>query len=286
MHKKYSYLKTILAVLAGNTLIAFAVAAFVSTSGIIMGGATGIGLILSHYFPIPLSVSVLIINLILFVLGTVTLGKTFAFATVASTFIYPAALHVFQAIPATQSITSEPMLCAIFGSLLLGLAVGIIIRSGGSTGGTDIIAMVINKYTHANMSAVLYLVDGTVLLIQASFSNTEQVLYGILFLIIQMLVLNKAMLAGRTQIQLMIISDKYDYIRSNLLNVQDVGVTFLQIEKGFTGVASKAILCVTSRKKVHRILDMINEIDDNAFITIHEVNEVHGGGFTKARIKL
>ncbi len=269
----------------GNALIAFAVAAFVSSSGLIMGGCTGIGLILVHYLGISLSLAVLGINVLLYVLGSVFLGKSFAIQTLVSTFLYPLFLHLFQSVSFLQSISTEPILCAVIGGCLLGASVGIIDRTGGSTGGTDVIALILNKYTHISVGAMLYVIDGCILLGQALFSDVNQVLYGIVFLLCQIVTLNKLMLAGKTQIQFLIISDQYEAIRKNLLMVQDVGATLLEIEKGMTGVQSKGILCITSRRSVHRITQIIDQVDPKAFVTIHEVNEVRGTGFTSDRVK-
>ncbi len=273
-------------ILIGNILIALAVSAFVSGSGIIMGGSTGISLIVTHYFPqIPLAAAVFLIDLVLFLAGTLFLGKKFAVNTIASTIIYPLSLQIFQQVPLLIHMTEDITLCSVLGGFLLGLGIGLIDRTGGSSGGTDSIALIINKYTHISLGVLIYIIDGSVLLLQAVFSNTDQILYGIIFLIVQTLVLNRAMIAGKVQIQLTIISDRHEEIRRNLLSVQDVGATMFPIEKGFTSNKSSGIICIVPRKKLYDITDMINSVDPMAFITIHEVNEVRGGGFTRARIK-
>ena len=112
---------------------------------------------------------------------------------------------------------------------------------------------------------------GIGLALQVSFSDRNQVLYGILFLILQTLTLNKIIVSGKTQIQLLIMSGHTDAIREQLLHQEDVGVTLFRTESGFTQTESNAILCITSRRKLHSVLDMINETDPDAFITIHEV---------------
>ncbi len=283
----WKFCKSFGIIVIADFMMAFAIAVFVASSGIIMGGFTGVSLIITHYFPsIPLSVCVFFIDLLFFIIGSIFLGKTFAINTAASTFIYPVALWIFQNIPGLQNLTNDLFLCAVLGSLLLGCAVGLIDKTGGSSGGTDIIALIINKYTHIQVGTLLYIIDGCILLMQILFSNTEQILYGIIFLIIQTLALNKAMLAGKTQIQIMIISNKTEEIKQDLLSVQDVGATIIPIEKGFTGQEGSGIICITSRKKVHSITEMIKQLDPLAFITIHEVNEVHGVGFTYDRIDL
>lgn len=161
--------------------------------------------------------------------------------------------------------------------------IGIIDRSGGSSGGTDVIALIIQKYTHRNLGILLYAIDGPVLLLQAMFSNIDQVLYGLLLLMIQVLMMNHTMLSGKVQIQLLIISDHAEAIRRNLLQVQKVGVTVIPIQKGYTHMPGEGLLCITSRKKLHSITEMIQQQDPLAFFTIHEVNEVRGNGFSYTR---
>ena len=163
---------TVGAVLAGNVVLAFTVTAFIVPQGIIMGGATGVGLTIGHYVPLPLSVIVLAVNLALFVLGAGTLGKKFALTTLVSTFAYPAILSVVQRIPAIGALTDNRMLAALYGGALLGIGVGVIVRVGASTGGTDILALVLHKYTHIPVAVLIYGVDFAVLGCQLSFSDT------------------------------------------------------------------------------------------------------------------
>ena len=151
-HMKKSWgktIKTILGVLVGNLVLSFAVAAFTVPNGIIMGGATGIGLTISHYFPVNLSLIILAINAVLFVLGAVFLGKKFALTTIISSFIYPIFLSMVQSIPGIDKVTeNNAMLAALYGGVLLGIGIGLVVRVGASTGGTDILALVLHKWFH------------------------------------------------------------------------------------------------------------------------------------------
>lgn len=199
--------KIILGVLAGNVILAFVVAAFVVPHNIIMGGATGIGLAITHYLPMNLSVVIFIINIVLFLLGAVTLGRTFAVTTIVSTFVYPVFLAVAQSIPGITTLTDNMMLASLYAGLLLGVGIGLVVRQGASTGGTDIIALVLSKYLHGPVAVFMYIVDFIVLGVQVIFSDVEQILYGILTLIIMTMVMNQVVLFGQSQIQLFIISE-------------------------------------------------------------------------------
>ena len=278
------YVSTVAGVLSGNAILAFTVAAFIVPNGIIMGGATGIGLAISHYLPVSLSTIIFALNAVLFVLGALVLGKKFAVATIASTFIYPTFLSVMQKIPGIDSLTDNVLLSTLYAGLLVGLGIGLIVRVGSSTGGTDIVALVFNKWFHLPVAALLYVVDFLILGSQIFFSDTEQIMYGILALMMYTVILNKVMLMGQSQIQLFIISDSYDEIRQRMLEELDAGVTMLHIETGYGKENKKGVLCVIPNRKLYSVKEMIHEIDEKAFITITQNNEVRGRGFSMDRV--
>ncbi|MGN1166571.1 MAG: YitT family protein [Lachnospiraceae bacterium] len=277
-------LETAIGVLVGNIVLAFTVAAFIVPHGIIMGGATGVAITINHYLSLPLSIVVLGVNACLFLLGALTLGKKFIVTTIASTFLYPVCLSIMQAIPGITTLTDNIMLATLYGGAVLGLGVGLIVRVGSSTGGTDIIALVLNKYLHINLAALMYTVDFIVLGAQVLFSDTEQIMYGILMLVIETFVLNRVMLMGQSQIQLLIISEKYEEIRIRMLKEQDVGVTMIHVETGYGKEEQKAVLCIIPKRKLYATNEMVHMIDEKAFVTISQINEVKGRGFTMERI--
>ncbi|MDL2249836.1 YitT family protein [Lachnospiraceae bacterium OttesenSCG-928-J05] len=274
-----------LCVLLGNLILAFTVVAFVSPKGIIMGGATGIGLTISHYLPINLSMVIFIINGIFFIFGAVILGKKFALMTIVSSITYPIFLALIQRIPRIDELTDSYFLATIYGGVLLGVGIGLIVRVGSSTGGTDGLALIFNKFTHVSVAMLLYVIDFSVLLLQVIFSDTEQILYGILTLVLCTLVLNRVTLLGKSQIQLFVISPKYEEIRKSLLKKIDVGVTMVAIESGFDKNEMKGVLCVINNRKLYAINELIREIDPQAFVTISQINEVRGRGFSLERVK-
>lgn len=277
-------LETIFGVVFGNILLAFTVAAFMVPHGIIMGGATGVGLTISHYLPLPLSSIILVVNGCLFLLGAATLGKKFIITTIASTFLYPASLSVMQAIPGIDSLTENMMLATLYGGVLLGIGVGLIVRVGSSTGGTDILALVLNKYFHVSVALLMYIVDFSVLGAQALFSDSEQIMYGILALVLETFILNRVMVMGQSQTQLFVISEKYEEVRERMLKEQDVGVTMVHVETGYGKEERKAALCIIPKRKLYATKELIHSIDEKAFITISQINEVKGRGFTMERV--
>ncbi len=276
-------METLVCVLLGNAVLAFTVAAFLVPQGIIMGGATGIGLTIGHFIALDLSAIIFLVNIVLFVLGTIVLGKKFALTTLISTFVYPVFLSVMRSIPGITELTDNIMLAALYGGALLGLGIGLVVRVGASTGGTDILALVLHKWFYISLAVFVYVVDFTVLLCQALFSNSEQILYGILVLIVSTMALNRVMLMGQAQIQLFIITEKYEEVKEKVLKEMDAGVTMVHIETGYGAKQQKGVLCVIPNRKLYSINQMVQMIDPQAFITITQINEVRGRGFTIER---
>lgn len=283
-NKNMKLLQTVLGVLGGNAILAFSVAAFIVPHGIIMGGATGIGLLLSRVISLPLSSLILTVNAFLFVWGTLVLGKKFALTTIVSTFAYPAFLSVAQMIPGITELTDNIMLATLYGGVLLGAGIGLIVKVGSSTGGTDILALIFHKWFHIPVAVLLYVVDFLVLGSQIFDSTSEQVLYGIMTLVLETVFMNRVMLLGKSQIQLFIISDKYEEIKERVLKDIDAGVTMVHIETGYGGREQKGVLCVIQNRKLYSVREIVQSIDPKAFITITQINEVSGRGFTMERV--
>ena len=276
-------LETIICVLLGNIALAVAVGAFIVPHGIITGGSTGIALTINHYVKGNLSVTIFIVNILLFILGTIVLGKKFALTTLVSTVVYPVFLSIVQAIPGITKLTDHIMLASLYGGAVLGLGIGLVVRVGASTGGTDILALVLHKWFHIPLAVFIYMVDFSVLLCQAFFSNSEQILYGILVLVVAAMALNRGMLMGQSQIQLFIITEKYEEVKEKVLKEIDAGVTMVHIETGYGAKQQKGVLCVIPNRKLYSVNQVVQTVDPKAFITITQINEVRGRGFTIER---
>lgn len=282
--KKFTHIaRNSLVLLAGNLLLAFLVNTFILPSNIIMGGATGIGVVLSKILPLDTATIVLIFNILMLILGAAVLGKKFFISTVASSLLYPIFLGIMQRIPALSITTENPLLFVLFGGSMLGLSLGIIMRIGASTGGADVLALVCQKWFHAPVSVCVWIVDGLIILGQALFATSDQILYGIVFLVTESLVLDQVMLLGQSQIQIFAVSPESDKIRHALLNDLSAGTTMVQIESGYLGNQQQGILCVIPPRKLHEATLLIQSIDPNVFMTVTKIKEVRGQGFTLER---
>lgn len=272
--------KNILLVLLGNALYALAVDMFVLPCGLITGGTTGLALATRYWLDVPVAGFVLVSNIIMFVVGAVAMGRWFAFNTALSTFCYPLFLDLFARIPGIDDFTRDPMLGTIFAGVLIGVAIGLVIGAGASSGGMDIPPIVLNKYFGLPVGAVMYLLDFLILIGQMVFADKEQILYGILLVLLYTVILEKVSVMGHAKIQVKILSEKSDEIRQLILKVLDRGCTLLHAQTGYARNEWDMVLTVITNRELAKLNHLVQEVDPQAFIIIDSVNEVHGRGFT------
>ncbi|EOS58879.1 MAG: YitT family protein [Dysosmobacter sp.] len=272
------------AILAGNILLGFAVAAFILPSGVIMGGATGVGIVLARFIPLDTATIVLCVNLMALALGWAVLGWRFVVATIASSLLYPIFLGAAQRIPGIDQLTADPLLAALLGGGLVGIAVGLVMRVGSSTGGTDVVNLVLHKWTHIPVSAAVYLTDIVIMGAQALFSDPEQILYGVVLLVVETIALDRVMLLGQSQTQLFVVSSQYEKLRQKCLTELQAGTTMVYIETGRTRTLQRGVLCVIPPRKLYAAQALIQSVDPHAFLTITQIKEVRGQGFSSERI--
>ena len=269
------FLKTLPWILLGNTVYALGIVMFVLPSGLITGGTTGLALTAEHFLNIPVSVFVFLMNLCMFLLGAAVLGMKFALTTLVSSFYYPIILGIFQKIPALSNLTREPMLAAVFGGLMIGFGIGSVIRVGASTGGMDIPPLILKKKFGLPVSVMLYVFDVTILILQMFFSEKEQILYGILLVMIYTVVLDKVLLIGTSQTQVKIISRKYMEINEKIIH---------ELDRGFMKQEQPMVMTVISNRELGTLNRLVMETDPQAFMIVGNVNEVKGRGFTQEKV--
>lgn len=272
--------KKILLVLLGNAIYSFGVVAFVVPNGLITGGSTGLALFFQYQLHLPIEIFVGVFNVVMFIVGACILGKAFALTTLVSSIAYPFILSFFQQFPQLGNLTDNPLLAALYSGGLIGLGIGIVLRQGASTGGMDIPPLVLNKKFGLSVAVMLYLFDSCILLLQVFISSSEQVLYGILVVMIYTFVLDKVLVAGKSQIQVKVVSAEYEAIREHILHKLDRGVTLFQAETGLLKNRQQVVMSIVSNRELPRLTALVKEIDPQAFIVIHQVNEVQGRGFT------
>lgn len=278
------FLLTTICILFGNALLAFLVAAFIIPHGILMGGTTGIGILLNRLNPwFDTAWTVLVMNIVLLLFGLAILGRKFFWTTVASSLLYPLMLAAFQQIPHIAELTDDSTLAAIFAGILMGISLGLVMRVGSSTGGTDVLCLVLHHWFHFPISVMVYVTDIIILAGQAFFSDPPKILLGILVLILEALLLDQTIIIGKSRVQIFAVSDRYDEIRELLLTKLDAGVTMTMIETGRLEKEQKGVLCVIPSRKLHDATALIRSVDPNTFMTVTKIKEVRGRGFTQER---
>lgn len=261
-------------------LYALIVKLFLLPGNLMTGGTTGIGLLVKRYTEISLAGFVLIFNLIMLAAGFVLLGKKFALTTVISSLAYPIFLEVFDRILGEVTLTEEPILNTIFSGLGIGLALGLVIRTGASTGGMDIPPLVLHKYFRIPVSVSLNFFDMLILAGQAVYNPAERILYGILLILIYTGVLDKVMMMGATRTEVKIISGHVEEIRQAILAQVDRGVTILYGEGGYLQEETQVVLSILYNRELPKVERLIRDIDPEAFMIVSRVTEVRGKGFS------
>lgn len=272
--------RTWASILLGNALYSLAVALFLEPAGLITGGATGIALAIGRLTGLPISGLLLFINLAMLVWGWAVLGRAFALNTLASSVLSPAFLGLFEGLLAGRVLTEDIFLCTVFAGLGIGVALGLVIRSGASTGGLDIPPLVLNKWFKLPVSATMLAFDIVVLLMQAVFSPVQQVLYGVVMVLIHTIVMDKMLMLGASRTEVKIVSGQSDAICAAILAQLDRGVTILHGEGGYTHEPSAVLLSIVSNRELPRLEKLAHSIDPTCFLIVSHVTEVSGRGFS------
>lgn len=278
--------RNILGVIAGNAILAYGVAAFYIPTGLAVGGSTGAGVILYHLFGIDAAVSVFVINAVLLAAGWLCVGKEFVLSTVLGSFVYPLFLGVFQRVPPPAILAQDKLAGVICAGVLVGLGVGLTLRVGASTGGSDTLAIICNRVFHLPVLPVKLATDYGVMALTFLVVSSDALVYSLMALAMEMVVMKQMMLLGMSQLQVLVMSSQHERIREELTTKLSIGVTMLRSETGWQREASEVILCVIPNKRLYAVKDAVREIDPAAFVTVAEVKEVQGRGFTIDRIPL
>ena len=278
-------LKILIYTLLGNTMLAFAVCAFIVPQDFMLGGSSGIALSVQHFLPVRLSLLSGIVGIALFCLGWAFLGWKFAANSLLSTIIYPIVMGIMEVSPAgTLFVGEDKLICALYCSVLIGVGIGLVVRVGGSTGGMDIPPVILQKFKGIPVGKSLIFFDGIIIAAQVLLKGTDGILYSLLILVLTGVVIDHTIVSGEATVQIIIISPEYERIRHEILDRINCGVTMMDIETGMTGEKQQAILSVVYAKKYPEIRDAALKIDRTAFIIASDVKNVNGQGYTLERV--
>ncbi len=255
---------------------------FLVPNALATGGVTGIAIIGNHLIP-QLSVGLIMLvgNIILFIMGWISLGRQFGVLTLYGTMMYSALTALLeQVFPSVKPLSDNVLLNLIFGSLLMGIGLAVVFQQNASTGGTDIICKILNTYLHVELGRAFLLVDLFVVGLSAYFISIERSLYAAVGIYLQSAILDHMIAGSNRRIIMTIISEKTDEI-NNYINVHmNRGSTIYQAQGGYSGQERPVIVTVVHRAEYIQIAEQIKRTDPKAFVYIHYVSEVFGEGFT------
>ena len=250
---------------------------FMSPNNIAAGGLTGVGVILNYVYPkLPVGTTSLILNIPLFIIGYRSIGRVFAFRSLIATILFSICIDVLP----FKAMTLDPLLGTLFGGVLLGIGLGLILRGGATTGGSDMIARMVHKrYAFITVGSFLFAIDFTVVVCSGFVIGTSQALYALINIYISARVIDTVMIGFSGNKACFIISEKWEAIAQRLLREMDRGVTYLKGVGVYTGIERPVVLCVISRQEVMEVKCIVRKEDDNAFVFITEAHEALGEGF-------
>lgn len=273
-------LKDYLFIFVGVFLVALSLEYFFIPNNIAAGGLTGLAIVINHYMPaISTGPLVFIMDLFLFVIGFIFLGKNFGVKTIVSSFSLAGMMTFIENFLEPKAVTNDLMLAAIFGTLITAIGMAIVFNANASTGGTDTIAKILNKFFHIDIGKSLLAVDFIVTLLGAITFGINIGLYGLLSVIINGIAIDKVIEGFQVCKEVTIISKKSDEIGKFIMEELERGCTFLKGVGGFTGKDTCVLYSVLGRNEFIKLKQYISKVDPDAFITVGEVHEVMGEGF-------
>ena len=278
---KKSIFLDLLFFLAGSVLYAISVDMFTAPNEIAPGGLTGVGTMLNSLFGLPIGTVVLILNIPLFIWGAAVMGWKFLGKTVTATVLVSAAIDILE--PFLPAYTGDKMLASIFGGIFIGVGLSLIFIRGGTTGGTDLTARLLNRRRPQMSIGKLILLIDMVVIVAAGlvYGNLESPLYAVVSIFVTTKIID-ALIYGTsigTGKMMFIISPKNNEIARRIMDDLERGVTELKSRGAYSGNEGTVLFCAVGRQEVHKTYDIIHEIDPDAFIVVDDASEITGLGF-------
>jgi uncharacterized membrane-anchored protein YitT (DUF2179 family) len=275
-----SGIKRISGVALGAWIVALSLNYFIVPNRIVDGGVTGIAIIIHYVTNLPTGWMVLILNVPIFLMGLKKMGGRFLLLSVVGVVTVSIAMEITTGV---KPVTENYLLAAIFGGLLSGIGMGLIFRSQGSMGGTDIIALIINRRLNFSVGQLLLAIDAIIFLAAAVLFSPESAMYAIIYMFVATRVVDFVQEGLSHSKAAIIISSTPDEIARDIMSILERGVTFLHGSGAYSGEEKKVIYCVVSRTELARVKEIVRNNDPDAFIALSEAPEVLGEGFAPVR---
>ncbi len=275
--KFMKWVKNLLFLTIGAIITAFALESFLVPNNIIDGGVIGISMIVSHITKLNLGLLILIINTPFIIMAFKKMGAKFVVQTVYANIILAVFLNLFH----HYKVTGDLLLSTVFGGIILGFGVGVILKHEGSLDGTEMLSLVVARRFGCSVGEFIMGMNVFIYLAAGKVFSWESAMYSIMTYFIASKVIDMVMEGLNSSKSVRIISDEATAIGQALIEKLDISVTYLQGIGGYTGQDKDLIYCVISRLELPKMLDIIKEIDSNAFVSVVDVHEVYGGRFKK-----
>ena len=275
--KFMKWVKNLLFLTIGAIITAFALESFLVPNNIIDGGVIGISMIVSHITKLNLGLLILIISTPFIIMAFKKMGAKFVVQTVYANIILAVFLNLFH----HYKVTGDLLLSTVFGGIILGFGVGVILKHEGSLDGTEMLSLVVAKRFGCSVGEFIMGINVFIYLAAGKVFSWESAMYSIMSYFIASKVIDMVMEGLNSSKSVRIISDEATAIGQALIEKLDISVTYLQGIGGYTGQDKDLIYCVISRLELPKMLDIIKEIDSNAFVSVVDVHEVYGGRFKK-----
>lgn len=261
----------------GTLLVTLSLDLFLAPNKIAPGGVSGLAIVLQHIFGWPVGAVTLMINIPLFLLSIKVLGSAFGAKTLYSTVLLGVSI---DALAFLKPLTHDAMLAAVYGGILMGIGLGIVIKYGATTGGTDMAAMTIHKYIpYLTVGRILLIIDFIIITLAGIEFSPELALYALATEFISIKVIDIIQEGSDYERVAIIISDKHEDISKAILTDMERGVTELKGRGAYSGNDKNVLLCVVSRGEVTTLRNLVKRIDKNAFMILSTAHEVLGEGF-------
>lgn len=283
-HKKLTpvqIIKRVLFIMIGAILVSVALEIFLVPNHIIDGGIVGVSIILSHLTGLSLGLFLLLLNLPFMLLGYKQIGKTFALSTLVGVVVMSIGTTLLHPIP---GLTDDSLLAAVFGGIILGIGVGLVIRYGGSLDGTEIVAILVNKKTPFSVGEVVMFINIFILSSAGFVFGWDRAMYSLIAYYIAFKMIDITIEGFQESKSVWIISDNYKEVGDTILARLGRGVTYLAGEGGYTGDNKMVIFCVITRLEEAKLKAIVEETDPSAFLAIGNIHDVRGGRFKKKSI--
>lgn len=269
----------------GTIFMAMAVNFIYEPLNMVTGGVSGLAIVIKSLSSvwikggIPVWISNFVINIPIFIWGLKVKGKNFILKTIYANTSFTVAMFL---IPVTAVYQKDYVIAAIAGGVLTGGGLGLIFGTGCSTGGTDLLSSIINKYIpHYSVPAILFIADAMIIASGVAVFGVYSGLYAAVAVYISTKVMDYIMSGGKACKQVMVISDKYKEISYHIINNIRRGVTIIDGHGMYTGKEKKILLCVVGKKELVKVTGAVKQMDEKAFIIISEIRGVYGEGFEK-----